>query len=117
MNIQQETSKTTAILSLEGEFTFAARQIFVEAVQRAYATGCRHLVLNLERVSFVDSAALGVLVVTQNRCNLEHRRFSLVSPQPYVQEIFKLANLDQLIPIYASQAAALEAKEGMSARA
>lgn len=117
MNIQQKTARTISVLSLQGEFTFAARRLFVEAVERAYATGCRHLILNLELVPFVDSAAMGVLVVTQNRCNLEHRRFSLVKPQPYVQEILKLANLDQLIPIYASEEAAVEAKEGIPARA
>ena len=117
MDIQQQTAQTAAILSLRGEFTFAARRSFVEAVERAYATGCRHLILNLEGVRFVDSAALGVLVVTQHRCNLEHRRFSLVKPQPYVQEIFKLASLDQLIPIYTTEEAALAARVAAPARA
>lgn len=117
MNIQQESARSAAILSLQGEFTFAARRAFVEAVEKAYSTGCRHLILNLAGVRFVDSAALGVLVVTQHRCNLDRRQFSLVNPQPYVQEIFKLANLDQLIPIFASAEAALAAKVALPARA
>lgn len=117
MDIQQQTARKAAILSLRGEFTFAARRTFVEAVEQAYATGCRHLILNLEGVRFVDSAALGVLAVTQHRCSLDNRRFSLVSPQPYVQEIFKLASLDQLIPIYATEEAALSARMAAPAQA
>ena len=117
MDIQQQTARAAAILSLRGEFTFAARRSFVEAVEKVYSTDCRHLILNLAGVRFVDSAALGVLVVTQHRCNLDHRQFSLVNPQPYVQEIFKLANLDQLIPIYASEEAALATRRTVPARA
>jgi len=116
VNIQQQTVRTAVTLSLQGEFTFSARKAFFEAVERAYTTGCRHLILNLEEVRFVDSAALGILVVIQNRCNLDHRQLSLVKPQPYVREIFKLANLDELIPIYATEEAALSPKDGVPAR-
>ena len=104
--IERNSAKVT-VLTLRGDFTFPTRKDFTAAVQAAWAGGCSHLILNLEGVRFVDSAALGLLALTQSQCNLNRRRLSLVKPQPYVEEIFRLANIHLLIPIYASENAAL----------
>ena len=107
MDLIQRTSDKATILALQGDFTFTARHDFTAAVETAWAGGCPHLILNLEGVRFVDSAALGLLALTQSQCNRNHRRLSLVKPQPYVEEILRLANIHLLIPIYASENAAL----------
>ena len=117
MDLIERTSDKATILTLRGDFTFTARNDFTAVVKTAWAGGCLHLIVNLEGVRFVDSAALGLLALTQSQCNLNHRRLSLVRPQPYVEEILRLANIHLLITIYASEEAALAGKVPLPASA
>jgi anti-anti-sigma factor len=107
MEIIQRACDTATVLALRGEFTYSTRKAFTAAVETAWTAGCEHLILNLEGVRFLDSAALGLLALTQSQCAQDRRRVSLVKPQPYVEEILRLANIHQLIPVYASEEAAL----------
>jgi anti-anti-sigma factor len=97
------------VLELTGDLTYAHREEFREAVEGLRQRGCRHLILDLAGVRFVDSSGLGLLALVAQHFKLAQGRVSLMRPQSYVREIMSLANITQLIPIYATEQEALAA--------
>jgi anti-anti-sigma factor len=56
--------------------------------------------LDLEKVAFVDSSALGLLVICHQNLKNKNVSFCLVNPQTYVKQVLDLANIGKMIPIY-----------------
>ncbi len=107
MHINERTVPQGIILDLVGDLTYANRAMFKAAVEKAKQAGCRHLIVNLEQVRFVDSAGLGLLVLVSQNMKLLQARVSMLKPQRYVLEIMSLANIPKLIPIYENEEDAL----------
>jgi len=107
MQISERTVPQGIILDLVGDLTYANRAVFKTAVEKAKQAGCRHLIVNLEQVRFVDSAGLGLLVLVSQNLKLLQTKVSMLKPQRYVLEIMSLANIPKLIPIYENEEDAL----------
>ncbi len=102
MELTEHQQGTATVLDINGRFDFGARREFKEAMDRLQQAGCRHVILNLEKVSFVDSSALGLLVVAHQNLKLKEGRISLVNPQSYVRQILDLANVPRMIPMFST---------------
>jgi anti-anti-sigma factor len=102
MELTERQEGSATVLEINGRFDFAARREFKEAMDRLQQAGCRHVILNIEQVSFVDSSALGLLVVAHQNLKLKEGRISLVNPQSYVRQILDLANVPRMIPVFAT---------------
>jgi anti-sigma B factor antagonist len=72
--------------------------------------GHKHLLFNLEQVSFMDSAGLGVLLHAKRTCEAQKGSFALASVQAYVQNLLKLTNLDKTVRSFPSEAEAEASK-------
>ncbi|HET9961954.1 MAG TPA: STAS domain-containing protein [Nitrospiraceae bacterium] len=105
MNITEEISAHTTTLRLEGNFTYTQRKPFQDAIKSACARNQQHIVIDLSQVSFLDSAALGLLMVTHRQLLAEKRRLSICKPQSTVKQIIELANLHKTIPVVDSDVA------------
>lgn len=110
MQVKQRTVPQGVILDIVGDLTYANRTVFKEAVEKVKQAGCRHLIVNLEQVRFVDSAGLGLLVLVAQTFKLMQAQVSMLKPQSYVREIMSLANIPKMIPIYESEEDALIAR-------
>ena len=110
MEIKQRIVPQGIILDVVGDLTYANRAAFKAAVEKAKQAGCRHLMVNLEQVRFVDSAGLGLLVLVSQSFKLLQAQVSMLKPQSYVREIMSLANIPKMIPIYESEEDALIAR-------
>ncbi|TAJ33466.1 MAG: anti-sigma factor antagonist [Nitrospirae bacterium] len=108
MHITERSIRGGTVLMLSGEFNFTGRRTFNDAVKKAWAANCPHLLVNLEGVAFLDSAALGLLAIANQACQEKQCRMSLIKPQPYVAEVLKLANIQKMIPIHANEEEALK---------
>jgi anti-anti-sigma factor len=102
MELTEHQHGSATVLDINGRFDFASRREFKEAMDRLQQAGCHHVILNLEKVSFVDSSALGLLVVAHQNLKLKEGRISLVNPQSYVRQILDLANVPRMIPVFSS---------------
>ena len=109
MQIKERSVPKGVILDVIGDLTYANRSVFKAAVEKAKQAGCRHLIVNLEQVRFVDSAGLGLLVLVSQGFKLQQSQVSMLKPQSYVREILSLANIPKMIPIYESEEDALTA--------
>lgn len=70
---------------------------------KLFLTRPRELVLDLQRVSFMDSAGLGLILGRYTKAAELGVGFRLVHPNVQVQKILDLAGLERLIPITQSR--------------
>jgi anti-anti-sigma factor len=107
MHITERRVGSATILDLAGELTYTNRGPFKGAVERSRQAGCRHLILNMEGVRFLDSSALGMLALLSQSLRASQGIISLLNPQSYVREIITLANLHRMLPVYQTEQDAL----------
>ena len=74
MKIMEQTVNHVVTLQLEGNFTYNQRRAFQEAIKKACQQNGEHIVIDLSQVVFVDSAALGLLMVTHRQLSAEKRK-------------------------------------------
>lgn len=109
MNMEMKTRELqhVTILDLAGDLTYANRAGFKAAVENIRQTGCRHLVLNMEQVRFLDSSGVGMLALFCQTFRLSKAKLSVLRPQPYVREILTLANIHKMMAVYGSEEEAI----------
>ena len=87
------------IVGLSGDIDLSAvanvRSAFHEVINDGWVT----VLVDLSYVTFVDSAALGILVGLHRRCREKGGACVLVNPQPDVSRILSLTGLDVLLSI------------------
>jgi anti-sigma B factor antagonist len=84
------------------------RELLIDLV----STGSYQLVLNLDKVGFLDSTGLGVLVGAQRRVRAHDGLLDLVCTQQRILKIFRIAGLTEVFGIYATVDQAIAAKKG-----
>lgn len=102
MQISEQKEDGVVVLDLEGRFDFGARKVFKDTVERVQGEGCLHIIINMERVSFVDSSALGLLVIAHQNLKIKQSQLSLVNPQPYVRQVLDLANVPKMVQLFST---------------
>ena len=107
MTITEEIHDQTATLKLEGGFTYTQRKLFQETIKNLSSKNVEHIIIDLAQVAFLDSAALGLLMITHRQLLADKRQLSLAYPQATVRQIIELANLHKTIPLIESPIARL----------
>ena len=92
------------VLDFQGRFDIGTRLMVREAVKRVQTGDCQHLVFNLKDVDFMDSAALGLMVVTHHIFTNMNRQVSMLQPQRYVKKSLDACSIELMMTIYESEA-------------
>lgn len=103
MQLESKVNSTYTLLQLKGAFTFADRTTFKDAIDKASQAGCARLIVDLHEVTFLDSAALGVLVLTHKRFAQEQRKFCLLKPTEQALKLLTIAGIQKIITVYLSE--------------
>lgn len=90
-----------------GRFDFAAKKEFQEAIVEIGQGGECQIIINLQDVSFMDSAGLGMLAIMHRKLTAQHIHVTLVKPRNYVKQILELAKMDRYFSIYATEEQAM----------
>ena len=91
------------IEKMSGRFDQNARQDFKKRIDIVVNNGYRFMVLNMTQVSFIDSAALGWLVLSQRRFQRIGGKLSIVASQGFVRDILDLTEISEWIPVFSSE--------------
>jgi len=70
------------------------------------------LVLDLDRVDFIDSTGLGVMVGAAKRMRMIEGGFRIVCSQSHLNELFKLTRLNEVFDLYETLEDALANVDG-----
>jgi anti-anti-sigma factor len=102
MQIERSVHQGVIVVKIDGRFEFSTRQDYKRLIGQIVQDGHRRLVIDLEGVTFLDSSALGLLLLTHQNFKLKKGTVSLIKPTGYVRQVIELANLPRVIPIFES---------------
>ena len=100
---EKQVTDDVMVEKLEGRFDQTARQEYKWRVDLAINAGYRYIIMDMTDVSFIDSAALGWLVLSQRRFQRIRGQLSIVVRDGFVRDILELTEISEWIPVFASQ--------------
>lgn len=86
------------VLQLSGELDIAGKDELRAALDSA-AEQSDDVDIDLSRVNYADSTALGLLIALRNKLRERGGKVRLVSPSPRVRKLLEYAGLDQAFDI------------------
>lgn len=100
------SSKNISVVQPEGPISAANAAKFRAELSLAVESGSQDpLLVDLQKVEFLDSAGLMVLVNALSRTQKVNRKFGLCSVSPAITMIFELTQLERVFEIYENRAA------------
>ena len=95
------------VVEVAGEVDLYSAPDLHDTATRVIEDGATHVVVDLTRVSFIDSSGLGVLVGILKRLRRESGTLSLVITDYDLERTLELSGLDRTFAIYRSRGEAL----------
>jgi anti-sigma B factor antagonist len=110
LNVREEGSYS--VLEVGGEIDVYTAPKLREQLIELVNEGKFHLVVDLEKVDFLDSTGLGVLVGGLKRVRNHDGSLELVCTQDKILKIFRITGLTKVFPIHTSVADAIAGSGG-----
>ncbi len=101
-----EDSSTESVFPLEGEIDLHMSPTVSASLQEIIARKPNRLLIDLSRVSYVDSSAIAVFIEAMQKVEKYGGMFGLIGLQDSVRSIFEFARLNQVFKIFPDLAAA-----------
>jgi anti-sigma B factor antagonist len=98
------------VLPLEGEIDLHVSPEVAASLRTMIAKKPKHLVVDLSRVTYMDSSGLAALIEGMQKVQEYGGRFALACVQESVTHILEIARLDQVFQIFPDVDSALAAK-------
>ena len=88
------------VVHVAGEIDVYTAPLLREVLDKQVAAGRIDLVVDLEKVTFMDSTGLGVLVGRLKLVRGQNGSLRIVSAQERILKVFKITGLDKVFHIY-----------------
>jgi anti-sigma B factor antagonist len=102
LNVRKEGDH--AILEVAGEIDVYTAPKLREKLIELVSDGSHNIIVDLEKVDFLDSTGLGVLVGGLKRVRNHDGSLQLVCTQEKILKIFRITGLTKVFPIHSSVA-------------
>ncbi|MDQ7990146.1 MAG: STAS domain-containing protein [Candidatus Dactylopiibacterium sp.] len=100
MDAQVTVVESNAVLRLGGRFDFKAHREFRDAVDALLGqAGEKPLQVDLTEVSYLDSSALGMLLMLRDKARAMNKDVALVGVKGSVRQVLDIANFAKLFAI------------------
>ena len=100
MQVSQSIKDNVALLKLHGRFDVKARLVFCEGYERSLGeAGVMALEIDLGDVDYMDSSALGMLLLVREHAKVLNIELRLVQCNDLVLQILDIANFRQIFTI------------------
>ena len=100
--------RRTRVIEVEGQVDLYSAPEFKEQTARVIDGGAQRVIIDLSRLTFMDSTGLGVLVGALKRLRAARAELLLVVTDYDIERLFELTGLDGAFRIYRSRDDALE---------
>lgn len=98
-----------SVIDIEGDVTGTAENALMDAYSQASDGGAGTIVLNFEKLDYLNSSGIGLLVTLLIRTQRQKQSLRACGLSEHYVEIFKLTRLDEAIGIYKTESEALSA--------
>lgn len=99
MDTRQNTSGVAATVKLRGRFTFETHKTFRNAFDAELAAKCDKIIIDLGAVEYIDSAALGMLLLARERASAVGKQIELANCSGSAKAVLDIANFQKLFVI------------------
>ena len=99
------------LVAVVGEIDLATAPILRDHLRELIAAGRTTIIVDLGKVTFLDSTALGVLVDTLKACREAGGDLHLVVTEPRILKLFDITGLAPVFPVHRSVPDSLPATE------
>jgi stage II sporulation protein AA (anti-sigma F factor antagonist) len=108
--IETERIGPNLIVEIDGELDLKTSPAFREVVDDKlnHYESIKHLILDLGKVSFIDSSGLGVILGRFKRLNQQGGKISAVNVSAQIHRILQLSGLLKIMDIYDDRHGALK---------
>ncbi|NUH65366.1 STAS domain-containing protein [Sulfitobacter sp. S0837] len=109
MEVSTKTEDRFCVVSVLHERIDAAAALeFKDAMRQTTANAPAVVILDLQKVDFIDSSGLGAIVATMKHL-MPQRALVLAGLTPAVDKVFKLTRMDSVFSVFGTLDAALTA--------
>ena len=108
LNIKERQAGDVTVLDLEGKITIGEGSVALRnAIRRLIDEGKKKILLNLARVSYVDSSGIGELVSSFTTINREGGQLKLLNLTQKIQDLLAITKLLTIFDTYDDESSAL----------
>jgi anti-sigma B factor antagonist len=98
-----------SIINLDGRIVFGEEaESLRDKVKNLIDVGRKNLILNVDHVTFVDSAGLGALVSAHHAASAQGGTLRLCHVGPKVKQMFRMTKLDNIFKVSETEADAIQ---------
>ena len=108
MKIQKKTKGDTAILYVEGDIDFSTLSVLKETFESTLTGPAKKIILNIAKVSYLDSAGLASLLEAMQKSAAAGKSFLIAEPTEKAKELFEVTKLKKLFKIFDTETEALK---------
>jgi anti-sigma B factor antagonist len=105
--VVRRASPLANIIDIQGDINSFSEKSLSDAYARATEGNLRTLIFNFSGLTYMNSFGIGMLVMLLIRAKREGKNVVGYGLNEHYRNIFELTRLDQVIPIYSSEAIAL----------
>jgi anti-anti-sigma factor len=99
MDVNINSTTERIVIRLRGRFDFSAHRSFSDGMEQALTAPSRDIQVDLADVDYIDSSALGTLLVAQDRAKAAGKSISLARAKGTVQQVLEIANFHKRFTI------------------
>jgi len=100
LNFNEQTMGKTVVLTLQGRFDAAVALPVKNRIRSLAEEDCRNIIVDLGKVSFIDSSGLGALVAALRYVTKDGGDLRLANMTNKIQQVFTLIRLDKVFKVY-----------------
>ena len=100
---------TASLVDVEGEVDVLTSPRLKTALVAVVDAGATTVVINLDRVRYMDSTGLGVIVSATKRVREKDGSIVLTGLSPHLMKIFEITGLRKVFDVYPTESDALKA--------
>lgn len=104
MDMEMKLVRSMLVVKFKGEIDMlVAEKMRREIDKKIEDNHINKLIVNLEKVTFIDSSGLGVLIGRYKKIASQNGKMYIVGAKPSVEKILVFSGINKLVPIYSSE--------------
>ena len=108
MNVRKVNNQAS-VVDIQGEVNAFAENALMDAYTQASTENVRAIILNFDKLEYMNSSGIGLLVTLLIRVNRQKQRLLACGLSEHYRHIFQLTRLNEAISTYDTEAEALAA--------
>ena len=107
MEISQREKQKVVVLDIQGEIDLYNAPEIKDAIQKLIEQQKYNIIINLEKVSYIDSSGIGALISSLSNLKKYQGSLKIINVYASVKKVFELTKLTSFFEIYDSEDEAL----------